>query len=406
MTVEAPDQWSSARLSELGSFANGINKGKEDFGFGVPFINLQDVFGKQAVTAVPQGLVNADQSEVTRYRVREGDVLFVRSSVKPEGVGKTAVVLRELGETIYSGFIIRFRPSDGLFEKQYLKYAFHETGFRKRLLAKSTINANANINQKALGTLFLPMPPLPEQKKIAAILGSVDDAIAATKAVIDQTKQVKKGLLQTLFHRASWDKRPIPESYSINLLDDVAKRGSGHTPNRKIPEYWNGGIKWVSLQDTRKLDRLYISETTAEISLLGIENSSAVLHPKNIVVLSRDATVGKSAITTEEMAVSQHFMAWQCGSKIDRYYLYYWLQYMKPVFERIGAGSTIKTIGLLFFKKLKIALPLVDRQRFIGRRLKEIDEAIFIGEEEFVQLQNLKSSLMSDLLTGRKRVAA
>ena len=101
----------------------------------------------------------------------------------------------------------------------------------------------------------------------------------------------------------------MPKGWNHLLLDSVADRGSGHTPDREKPEYWNGGIKWVSRTDSDKLDRRWIRQTNSEISALGIRHSSAVLPPQNTVILSKDAGVGKSAVLADEMAVSQHFMA-------------------------------------------------------------------------------------------------
>ena len=165
----------------------------------------------------------------------------------------------------------------------------------------------------------------------------------------------------------------IPEDWGLPLLDSIAKRGSGHTPDKKHPEYWNGPIKWVSLRDSDSLDNVFIEETAATITAAGIANSSAVIHPAGTVVLSRDAGVGKSAIIKTEMAVSQHFMAWQCGANLDNIYLYYWLQAAKPEFERIAMGNTIKTIGLPFFRNLRIAQPPLPEQRAIAAALLDVD---------------------------------
>lgn len=115
--------------------------------------------------------------------------------------------------------------------------------------------------------------------------------------------------------------KTLPQGWREVALDKLATRGSGHTPDRQMKSYWDGGIKWVSLADTNKLDRVTISETSFEISEDGIENSSAVKHPAGSVIVSRDAGVGKSAITTSEMAVSQHFIAWQCGRDLHNYFL-------------------------------------------------------------------------------------
>jgi type I restriction enzyme S subunit len=120
---------------------------------------------------------------------------------------------------------------------------------------------------------------------------------------------------------------PWCRSVISGVLDSVAKRASGHTPSRTEPTYWNGGIKWVSLADSHRLDQGYIHETENEISAAGLRNSSAQMLPSGTVILSRDAGVGKSAILSLDMAVIQHFMAWICGSRLDNLSLYYYLHY-------------------------------------------------------------------------------
>lgn len=195
----------------------------------------------------------------------------------------------------------------------------------------------------------------------------------------------------------------IPVDWAYCLVEALAERGSGHTPDREKPEYWNGGIKWVSLADSNKLDRLYIHGTESEISEAGIRHSSAVLHPKNTVILSRDAGVGKSAILATPMAVSQHFIAWRCGPHLEPIYLYYWLQREKPFFERIAVGSTIKTIGLGEFKKLMGAFPPIDEQHKIAEILTTWDEALTKLDALIEAKDRRKKALMQQLLTGRKR---
>ncbi|TSA30389.1 MAG: restriction endonuclease subunit S [Verrucomicrobiaceae bacterium] len=196
----------------------------------------------------------------------------------------------------------------------------------------------------------------------------------------------------------------IPEEWDVVLLDKVAKRGSGHTPDKKHPEYWNGDIKWISLADSDALDDLYISETYAKITPLGLANSSAVLHPTGTVVLSRDAGIGKSAIMSTAMAVSQHFMAWRCGPQLDNKFLYYWLQREKPEFERIGNGSTIKTIGLPYFRDLKFPMPPPPEQRAIAEALSDVDGLLGGLDRLIAKKRDLKQAAMQQLLTGETRL--
>lgn len=281
----------------------------------------------------------------------------------------------------------------------------------------------ATLNKQKLKKIAFKYPKSEkEQAKIAEVLSTVDLAILQTEALIANHQRTKSGLMQDLLTRGvdehgnlrdeqthkfkDSSRGRIPEEWHVSLLDNLALRGSGHTPNKQRPEYWNGGIKWVSLADSHKLDSLQIHETENEISELGLKNSSAVLHPKGTVILSRDAGVGKSSILGTAMAVSQHFMAWRCKPKqLHNIYLYYWLQRDKPKFEGIASGSTIVTIGLQFFREYDIAAPAsVAEQVRIAEVLCAADSAIDQSRHCLGKLLRLKTALMQDLLSGKRRV--
>lgn len=268
-------------------------------------------------------------------------------------------------------------------------------------------------------------PPIgyPAQKRIAQILDTLDTAIRETQELIVKLKAVKQGLLHDLLTRgidANGQLRPpqseapqlykesplgwIPSKWEVLRLDTVTARGSGHTPSKDVLSYWNGGVKWVSLADSHRLDQIYIHETDKEISELGIANSSAVLHSEGTVILSRDAGIGKSAILGCNMAVSQHFMAWRCGEKLNNLFLYFYLQREKPKFEAIAMGSTIKTIGLPFFKSYEIALPPRREQDQAAAIMMETEQHLTAHDAELEKLRQQKIGLMDDLLTGRVRV--
>jgi len=288
-------------------------------------------------------------------------------------------------------------------------------------MGQTGTQANLNTGIVVSYKVWHPDDPT-EQSRIASILDAADEAIAETETILAKLKQLRAGLLHDLLTRGLDENGQlrdpaahpekfkqsklgrIPTGWEVVLLDDVAVRGSGHTPDKENPSYWNGGVKWVSLADSHRLDRIFVSETDKEISDLGIANSSAVKHPSGTVVVSRDAGVGKSAILAETMAVSQHFIAWTCGNRLNNLFLYYWLQHNKRRFESIAVGSTIKTIGLPFFKRLEIALPLRPEQDSASTTLYEMDQLIFSIERESKKQQMLRCGLSADLLSGRVRV--
>jgi len=194
-----PEDWNVRALGNLGKFKNGINKGSEDFGHGSPFVNLMDVFGISSISEVKHlGLVNSNDAEKKVYDLKEGDVLFIRSSVKPSGVGLTTIITRDLPSSVYSGFLIRFRD-DGKLETDFKKYCFSEEKFRKRVIASSTISANTNINQDNLKQLSLAYPESSvEQRAIATVLSDMDTEIAALETRLAKTQALKQGMMQAL----------------------------------------------------------------------------------------------------------------------------------------------------------------------------------------------------------------
>lgn len=191
----------------------------------------------------------------------------------------------------------------------------------------------------------------------------------------------------------------IPEDWEIDFLDNLAQRLTGHTPNKKIESYWGGEIPWVSLKDTFRLDKGYVYETTDYTTIDGINNSSAVLLQEGTVIISRDATVGKVGITATEMATSQHFINYVCGKSLNNKYLYYTLLNRKDEFVRIAIGSTIKTIGMPYFKALKVIVPPLPEQQRIAEILSTTDSHIEKLDETIEDYQVLKKGMMKKLLT-------
>lgn len=405
------DGWRSFRLGDVADISRGTswgsdNERRDPVDGALPVLGIRNVQARLEIDDL-LWLHGLKPSAIASSTVQTGDILMVGSNGNPARIGN-AVQIDEPGRYLYASLLFGLRPRREAVDPDFLYFAVVAPGVQTAISdAVQGTTGLSNLKITTLRDLPIDLPPLDEQRRIAKVLRSVDEAIALERQCRDQAKTVRASLLQEHFHMGDWaDGLPLPDGWQLPLLDSVAVRGSGHTPNKKMPEYWDGGIRWVSLQDTKRLDQVYIAATAQQISALGIDNSSAVLHPDGVVVISRDATVGRSAITVGPMAVSQHFIAYRCGPKLDNHYLYYWLQRMKPVFERIGAGSTIKTIGLPFFKGLRIALPPIEVQKQVAGVMLDVDLGIMACEQAIKSLSDMKANLMSDLLSGRVRVPA
>jgi type I restriction enzyme S subunit len=196
---EIPEDWEILKLGQLGKFKNGINKDGASFGYGFPFVNLMDVFGKPTISSKTDlGLINSTELDRKEYGLKEGDILFIRSSVKPSGVGLTTVIQQDLEDTVYSGFLIRYRSGVQLSNK-FKEHCFYEEGFRNRIIAGSTVSANTNINQDTLKEIMLGFPQSTlEQSTIATILSDMDAEIQTLQQRLSKTRQIKQGMMQEL----------------------------------------------------------------------------------------------------------------------------------------------------------------------------------------------------------------
>lgn len=279
--------------------------------------------------------------------------------------------------------VFRFNSREHDFYAQYFRSA-HWHNYLRRRSSTGARHDRMSIANDVFMQMPVPLTTRAEQKRVSACLTSLDAVIAAQAQKLEQLKVHRKALIQQLF---PLDDEAVPRlrfpefadagDWIEEKLETLANRGSGHTPSKSHPEYYNGGIKWISLADSKRLDQGLIAETEIEISEEGLANSSAVRHPRGTVVLSRDASVGKSAIMACSMAVSQHFIAWSCNPRrLNNWFLYFSLQRNKPLFERMATGSTIKTIGLPFFLELRIRVPSLAEQKRIAGCLSSLDDLI------------------------------
>ena len=391
--------WVQRRLGTVLSFQTGYpfpSSGFNDKKDGMRLIRNRDLRSDDIVVFYSGEI---DPSFV----VQDGDVLVGMD-------GDFTPIVWEKGEALLNQRVGRILPQ-GSSDLRFLLYLL--TLSLKKIEEKTARTTVKHLSHSVVGNKDEPLPTLAEQRKIADCLSSLDELIAAQARKVDALKTHKKGLMQQLFPREgeTQPRRRFPEfqnagDWEVKKIEDIARRGSGHTPNKAKPEYYNGGIKWVSLADSKRLDNGKIFETATLISELGIKNSSAVLHPAGSVILSRDAGVGKSAVLNESMAVSQHFVVWTCDNRsLSNWFLYYFLQFNKPVFENVATGSTIKTIGLPFFKELCITIPSVPEQQCISSSLSDLDALITAETQKLETLKTHKKGLMQQLFPSVGGVA-
>lgn len=188
---EIPENWEVVRLGELMDFKNGINFKKEQKGQdGTLTLDVLNMY-TDSIYPDLNNLYKVSGNFNNEYLLQEGDVLFVRSSLKQEGVAWTSLFPGYSEPVFYCGFIIRGRLKNKEIEPKYLVYLLRTEKMRNTMIYSSGSVTITNINQHILSSLKIPLPPLSEQREIADILQTIDQKI--------EIEQKKKALYEELF---------------------------------------------------------------------------------------------------------------------------------------------------------------------------------------------------------------
>ena len=166
-------------MGELFTFKNGLNKGKEFFGSGKPIIMFSNVFNSRYLkSSMITNRVDITKKEMERIDAKIGDVFFTRTSETREDVGYSSVLLEDIGECTFAGFLIRARPLTDKLIPSYCKYCFSSPIIRCSIIGNSSFTTRASLTGSGLGKIDLPIPPLSQQSRIVTILDTFEASIA------------------------------------------------------------------------------------------------------------------------------------------------------------------------------------------------------------------------------------
>lgn len=149
----------------------------------------------------------------------------------------------------------------------------------------------------------------------------------------------------------------LSPGFQWRRLSQLAAMGTGHTPDRSKPEYWQDcDVPWVTAADLSQRSNPFhpLMDTEQKISRIGLANSAAVLHPAGTVMLCRTASVGLVCLTGVPMATTQAFVTWTPGPDLNPRFLMYSLHAMAPEWDRLAYGSTHRTIYMPDLESVRI----------------------------------------------------
>jgi len=184
-----------------------------------------------------------------------------------------------------------------------------------------------------------------------------------------------------------------PPGWRWTALSEVARMESGHTPSRRVPEYWDGDVPWIGIRDATEHHGRTLGRTNQTVSQAGIDNSSARVLPAGTVCLSRTASVGYVVVMGRPMATSQDFVNWVCSDAIDNCFLKYVLVSEHDSMLRFASGTTHQTIYYPEAKAFHVCLPPLPEQRAIANILGALDDKIELNRRMNETLETMARAI-------------
>jgi len=401
--IEIPSDWEMKALGQIFEFKNGINASKESYGTGVKFINVMQVIYHDCITAnIIPGNVKIPDYKIKDFLVRRGDVLFNRTSETTDDIGLAAVYLDD-ERVVFGGFVIRGVPKDYFIFDDYKKYCFRSKFVRNQIIKGGQGAVRSNIGQEDLANVKLPLPPLPEQKAIAHILGLIDKAINLNNQIITQKELRKKWLMQQLL----MGKKRLPgfegecTEYDYNELLKVVKR----------PVLWNDQELYKLISVRRRSGGLFHRE-----SLYGHQIKTKDLrtaYTGDFLFSKMQILHGASGLVTEEfngMKISGSYIAViSKNPELLHMEFFNWIAkmpyfYHQTYISSFGVHIEKMTFDFESFLSLSLKLPSIKEQAAIVSVLQVADKEILLLKSKLAYLKEQKKGLMQVLLTGKKRL--
>ena len=348
--------------------------------------------------------------------LKDGDIVIADVSEDLIDIGKCVELKNVRDRKVIGGLhTIVARDKSKNVEKGFGAYIFKHHEVLKELRSIATGMSVYGISKGNLNKLFIPVPPLPEQRKIAYVLSTVQKAIEQQDKLIRHTTELKKALMQKLFTEGTKGEKQkqteiglVPESWEVTTIGAIASVTSGGTPSRKENIFWeNGNIPWVK---TGEVNYCIINTAEEYITELGLKNSSAKIYPKGTLLMAmygQGITRGKVAILGIDATINQACAAImpKKNSHVLSEYLYYFFEHNYDYVRGLSHGANQKNLSGNIIKDIEVSYPKdITKQKFIVSSLKCFDNKKLVYQKKKQTLSDLFKTLLYELMTGERRV--
>lgn len=333
-----------------------------------------------------------NDAKIDKKRLRYGDIILEKSGgTDKTPVGRVVFCDEDIEADTYlcNNFTVGLRTQKDYFAKYlfYLMFFYHLQGRTLSLQNKTTgirnlkvdsyLNCEINIHSK------------PDQQRIADELDKVSELIEKRQKQLEKLDLLIKSRFVEMF--GDYDLHRI--SFDMMELSELGTIVGGSTPDTNEVSFWGGKNLWITPAEISNED-FVINDTIRKITDEGANSCSLRLLPKNTVLLSSRAPIGKVAIVGKDMYCNQGFKNIICGPKLHCIYLYYLLKYNMEYLNSLGRGATFKEISKSIVEKIKIRVPEIAQQNQFADFVEKVVQNKLKIKNSLDKLITLKKALM------------
>ena len=389
--LEFSGEWEEHTLSEYLEFKNGLNPDAKRIGSGLPFISVMDILSEGVINYDNiRGKVDATDKEIECFGVKDGDLLFQRSSETLEDVGRANVYM-DNRTAIYGGFVIRGRKI-GNYDPLFFKYLLATPLARNRTRRMGAGAQHFNIGQEGLSKISLYFPSIEEQRKIAGFLTLIDERIATQNKIIEDLKKLKSAISKYLFARKDLLETTICLSNIATLKNGYAFQSGKY----------NALGKWKILTITNVPGERYINDEDCNcmINLPDDIQDHQVLKEGDILI-SLTGNVGRvSLCKSGAYLLNQRVGLLQIEGNIDKEFLYQVLSSRRFENSMVACGQGAAQMNIGKWDVENFVLPYSSKANnihLVARILHSYDKCIINELRELTLLTIQKQYFLAQM---------
>lgn len=352
LTQEQKDAgWQVKKLGEIFEVKHGFAFKGENFSedISLPIVVTPGNFaiGGGYKEAKPKNYVGEYPAE---YQFDPGDFMVTMTDLSKMGdtLGNPAKVPADGRSYLHNQRIgkVIFHGND--VNTDFIFFRMMCSDYRQHVLSTASGSTVRHTSPNKIKEFEFLLPPLNEQKRVAEILGSVDDKIEANSRLIQNVEE----LADLTFDRYLEDLSEVLEDTTYGSLNFFG----GGTPNTKTPDYWDGEVNWVTPTDVTSLKSHTLFESSRKITEAGLAACSSKLHPAGSIMMTSRATIGKFAVNQVPAATNQGFIVVQPANEYERWWIYHSMKKDVELFLLLANGATFLELSRRVFKDIPLKM--------------------------------------------------